>query len=85
MPHKRGKKNDGWSKCRQCKSNNIVLVEYAWDHPEHYDGISEIFCQNCGARFGRWTGKKLKDDEYEKRYGGLNPLFSKANRLNRRH
>lgn len=53
--------------CRKCQSENIVFVEYAWDHPEHYDGTSEIECLVCGARFGRWSGKELGTDEYEKR------------------
>lgn len=56
-------------KCKKCGSENIVLVEYAYDNPEHYDGISEIYCQKCGARFGRWSDKELTDGEFEKRYG----------------
>lgn len=54
--------------CRKCRSANIVLVEYPHDHPEHFDGISEIQCLNCGARFGRWSGKELQPDESEKRF-----------------
>ncbi len=53
--------------CRKCGSTKIVLVEYPWDHPEHYDGISEIKCLVCEARFGRWSEKQLGPDEYEKR------------------
>lgn len=56
-------------KCKKCGSEEIVLVEYAHDHPEHYDGISEIKCLKCGARFGRWSGKELGPDETEKRNG----------------
>ncbi len=57
-------------KCSKCGSKNIVAVEYSWDSPEHYDGISEIQCLDCGVRIGRWSGKELKDGEAEKRYGG---------------
>lgn len=56
--------------CKKCGSENIVMVEYSWDSLEHYDGISEIRCNNCGARTGRWSGKILKDNEMERRYGG---------------
>jgi hypothetical protein len=58
--------------CKKCGSENIVMVEYSWDYPEHYDGISEIMCREeaCGARFGRWSGKELQKGEIEKRYGG---------------
>ncbi len=56
--------------CKKCSSQNVIMVEYAWDSPEHYDGISEIDCQDCGARFGRWSGKELVEGEIEKRYGG---------------
>ena len=55
------------TKCPKCQSENIIFVEYAYDHPEHYDGTSEIECLACGARFGRWSGKELRPDEYEKR------------------
>jgi len=54
--------------CKKCGDDKVVLVEYA-DGPEQYDGISEINCQKCGARFGRWSGKELAHGEVEKRYG----------------
>ena len=56
-------------KCKKCQSENIVFVEYSYDHPDHYDGVSEIKCMACGARFGRWSGKELGPDESEKRPG----------------
>ncbi len=56
-------------KCKKCGSEKIIMVEYSWDSPEHYDGISEIDCQDCGARFGRWSGKELKKGEIEKKFG----------------
>lgn len=57
-------------KCKKCGSENIIMVEYSWDSPERYDGVSEIKCNDCGARFGRWSGKELAKGELEKRYGG---------------
>jgi len=57
-------------KCKKCGSENIVMVEYDYNSPERYDGISEIDCKDCGARFGRWSGKELKEGEIEKRWGG---------------
>ncbi|MFA7244893.1 MAG: hypothetical protein WC070_01780 [Candidatus Magasanikbacteria bacterium] len=57
-------------KCKKCGSKNIIYVEYSYDSPERYDGVSEIDCKDCGARFGRWSGKELKEGEAEKRYGG---------------
>ena len=57
--------------CRRCGSGNIIMVEYALLQPEHYDGISEIACRDCGTRFGRWSGKELAEGEIEKRFGGV--------------
>ena len=45
------------------------MVEYDGMHPDHYDGVSEYRCLNCGTRWGRWSGKILKKGETEKRYG----------------
>lgn len=56
-------------KCKKCGSENILMVEYSWDSPEHYDGISEIRCNDCGVRIGRWSGKELAEGEVEKRHG----------------
>ncbi len=56
-------------KCKKCGSEDIVMVEYAPGSPERYDGVSEIDCRDCGARFGRWSGRELGDGEIEKRYG----------------
>lgn len=53
--------------CKKCGSENVVGVEYPHDHPEHYDGVSEVECRACGARIGRWSGKGLADGEAEKR------------------
>ena len=61
-------------KCKKCGSKNIVMIEYGFlDIPDadnyYYDGISEIKCIKCGARFGRWTENELKKGELEPRFG----------------
>lgn len=50
-----------------------IGIEYSYDSPDHYDGISEYCCPDCGRREGRWTGKVLRDGESE-------PLFGKTRR-----
>lgn len=55
--------------CPCCNSTNIVLIEYDYTHPEHYDGWSEIRCLDCNSRVGRWSNTVLEGDEYEYRYG----------------
>lgn len=68
---KLGKKKSRQRKtCQKCGSKNIVEVEYDHTSPEHYDGISEIYCRDCKSRFGRWSGKELTNGETEKRFGG---------------
>jgi len=57
--------------CLQCGSADIALIEYSPDAPEHYDGISEIRCNACNVRIGRWSEKVLADGESEKRFGGM--------------
>ena len=54
----------------KCGNKGFSDIEYSYDHPEHYDGVSEEKCQKCGTRYGRWTGKILKEGECEKVYGG---------------
>ena len=56
--------------CSKC-GGDVVMIEYSWDSPERYDGISEYECLdgNCAQREGRWSGKILQDGEIEKRYG----------------
>ena len=51
--------------CKKCGSENMVMVEYPLTDPEHYDGVSEIDCRECGARIGRWSGKELAEGEAE--------------------
>ncbi len=55
--------------CRKCGGTNIIMVEYSYDHPEHYDGVSEVVCNDCKSRFGRWSGKELAEGEFEIRGG----------------
>lgn len=57
------------SKCPHCGSEAKIGVEYAWNHPHHYDGISEWLCELCRTRWGRWSGRVLKDGECERRFG----------------
>ena len=56
-------------KCPEC-SKDLIAVEYAYPHPEHYDGISEYACPDRHYRVGRWSNKILKEGEAEKRFGG---------------
>ena len=56
--------------CRNCGHTEFIGIEYGYGHPERYDGISEYLCTNCKTRYGRWTGKELKEGEVEKRFGG---------------
>lgn len=56
--------------CKSCGSKSVVGVEYSYDSKNHYDGISEIMCNDCGARYGRWSGKRLEGNEEEKPFGG---------------
>jgi hypothetical protein len=63
--------------CPKC-GGKIWMVEYAYPHPQRYDGISEHACQNalrhgdeeptCDYRVGRWCEKELKNGESENRY-----------------
>lgn len=53
----------------QCGNGKFLGQEYAYGHPERYDGVSEWLCTNCGTRYGRWSGKILKEGEVEPRFG----------------
>lgn len=55
--------------CPHCQIQ-MIAVEYRGTS-EDYDGISEFTCPTCGRRYGRWTGRELKPDELEPRYGRL--------------
>jgi len=60
--------------CAKCGSMNVLMIEYCdptgkipFEH--QYDGISEFKCQDCGFRVGRWSGRELIGDDYERKYG----------------
>ena len=57
----------------------MIGVEYWYDHPARYDGVSEWKCEKCGIRIGRWTGKELKGDDYEKPFGYKDEPFDEFN------
>jgi hypothetical protein len=50
--------------------SNVIGVEYSYECPQHWDGVSEWRCPSCGRREGRWSGKVLADGEEELRFGG---------------
>lgn len=52
-----------------CGHRNKAGVQYHYTLEEHYDGVSEWHCQECGKRFGRWTGKEIPDGYSEPKYG----------------
>ena len=55
-------------KCPQCR-RQLTGIEYPYDHPDHYDGVSEWACIPCGYHLGRWSGKLLGEGETEPKYG----------------
>ena len=60
--------SDGVARCPKCGSP-LSGIEYPGTHPEHYDGISEYYCETCRTRIGRWTMRYLHGAECEPRYG----------------
>lgn len=62
----------GW--CNTCMAEvpkaQVVGVQYQGGSPEAYDGVSEWLHPPCGRREGRWTGKRLRGDDVEPRFGG---------------
>lgn len=61
-------------KCPSCEARGrMAAVEYSYDHPEHYDGVSEHVCLRCRARYGRWTGRRLTGGATEPRLGEERP------------
>lgn len=60
--------------CPECKQPRCG-VEYTFDSPQHYDGVSEWVCltEDCSmenVRVGRRTGNWLEDGQVEPRFGG---------------
>jgi C4-type Zn-finger protein len=70
------KKNKDKIICPKCGSDDIHSIEYCdpagllIPHEHQYDGTSEYKCNKCGYREGRWSGRELKGDDYERKYGG---------------
>lgn len=42
--------------------SHLVGVEFPYDHPEHYDGVSQWMCPSCGTRWNRWTREEISTD-----------------------
>lgn len=70
-------------KCRNCKSKNILAVEYGPMQKYRYDGVSEWWCQDCGTRYGRFCGEQLTGHEVEPVYckGGPHPSIIIINEI----
>lgn len=57
-------------KCAACgNQEGLTAQEYSYDHPMHYDGVSEYHCP-CGVRTGRWSNRILQPSEAERPFGG---------------
>jgi len=55
--------------CEVCGGERFDTVTYDRAHPEFHRGGSEFQCENCSARYGRWSHRQLHGQECEKRYG----------------
>ena len=55
--------------CEACGDDHFSVVVYDREHPEYYPLGSEMACEGCGARYGRWSNRRLHGQEAEKRYG----------------
>ena len=55
--------------CPVCEKH-MIGIEYAYDSPYHYDGVSEWFCEKDNIRIGRWSNKHLGEGDLEKVFGG---------------
>lgn len=66
----RRRKIDNNLVCPVCgRMATVVGVEYSYDMPDHYDGVSEWYCTHDDTRWGRWSGKILHGEETEPRFG----------------
>lgn len=50
--------------------SKLIGVEYGYDSPHRYDGVSENQCPFCGYREGRWSKLELFPNELENREHG---------------
>jgi hypothetical protein len=66
-----------------CGHDDWFAVQYGHDAPRWawYDGMSEMVCQSCGKRYGRWSLRELAVGEYEPRYGGGTVAFNPGGAL----
>lgn len=69
--------------CPRC-SCKMVMIEYSFNSPNHYDGISEYACantDNCYYRIGRWCKQVLERGESEPPYcnGDIHPKTNENN------
>ena len=44
------------------KYSRLVGVEYAHDHPQHYDGVSEWMCPDCKHSWYRFKPQPTRSD-----------------------
>jgi len=51
--------------CLRCGSTSIRKIQYSPDHPGHFEEWSELDCNDCGYREGRWSKRELKGNDYE--------------------
>lgn len=56
--------------CPRCDNEQLTGIEYSYEHPCRYDGISEWWCQKCTYRIGRWSEKVLGAFEHEPPFNG---------------
>ena len=52
-----------------CKTGEVLGIEYVGTSPHHYDGVSEWRCSSCLRRWGRWTKKELLPGDVERPFG----------------
>jgi hypothetical protein len=55
----------------ECPAERQIGIEYPYDDPLHYDGVSEWNCRECGRRWCAWTKRELLNDEQNPRFGGV--------------
>lgn len=51
-------------KCSKC-DGELAGVEYEAGDKYRYDGVSEWWCTNCKARWGKWCEQELSKNEVE--------------------
>lgn len=49
--------------------SQLIGIEYSYDHPDHYDGVSAWRCPGCGTTWNRWTGAELAEGQSARRFG----------------